>query len=144
METKRKGLFQKFLDMVEKTGNKLPHPVTLFAGLAVLVLVLSWIISLFGLTVEHPGKPGEIVEVKNLLSGECIEYRFTLMTSNLVRFAAFGVLLLTMLGIGIADGSGLISALLRGFVMSVLKRLITAGLVFAGVMSSVASGAGYV
>ena len=130
--------------MVEKTGNKLPHPVTLFAGLAVLVLVLSWIISLFGLTVEHPGKPGEIVEVKNLLSGEGIEYIFTTMTANFVGFAPLGVVLLTMLGIGIAEGSGLISALLRGFVMSVPKRLITAGLVFAGVMSSVASDAGYV
>ncbi|WP_318614844.1 AbgT family transporter [Sporosarcina sp. YIM B06819] len=144
MDTKRKGLFQKFLDMVEKTGNRLPHPVTLFAGLALLVLVLSWIVSSFGLTVEHPGKPGEMIEVKNLLSGEGIEYIFTKMTANFVGFAPLGVVLLTMLGIGLAEGSGFISAVLRGFVMSVPKRLITAGLVFAGVMSSVASDAGYV
>ncbi|MFC5589397.1 AbgT family transporter [Sporosarcina soli] len=144
METKRKGLFQSFLDMVEKTGNKLPHPVTLFAGLALLVLVLSWIVSSFGVTAEHPGKPGEMIEVKNLLSGEGIKYIFTQMTANFVGFAPLGVVLLTMLGIGLAEGSGLISALLRGFVMAVPKRLITAGLVFAGVMSSVASDAGYV
>ena len=144
METKSKGLFQKFLDMVEKTGNRLPHPVTLFAGLALLVLILSWVVSSFGLTVEHPGKPGEIIAVKNLLSGEGIEYIFTKMTANFVGFAPLGVVLLTMLGIGLAEGSGFISAVLRGFVMSVPKRLITAGLVFAGVMSSVASDAGYV
>lgn len=144
METKRKGFFQKFLNIVETTGNKLPHPVTLFAGLALLVLIVSWIVSMFGISVEHPGQAGEMITVKNLLSAEGIEYIFTQMTQNFVGFAPLGVVLVTMLGIGLAEGTGLISALLRGFVLSVPKRLITLGLVFAGVMSSVASDAGYV
>ncbi|SEI96727.1 aminobenzoyl-glutamate transport protein [Bhargavaea ginsengi] len=142
--TKKKGFVQKFLDTIETVGNKLPHPVTLFAGLALLVLVLSAIVSSFGISVEHPGKEGEIIEVKNLLNKEGIHYIFTSMTDNFIGFAPLGVVLLTMLGIGVAEHSGLISALLRGFVMSVPKRLITLGLVFAGVMSSVASDAGYV
>jgi len=130
--------------MVETTGNKLPHPVTLFAGLALLVIIVSWIVSFFGVSVEHPGKAGEMIEVKNLLSGEGIKYIFTEMTANFVGFAPLGVVLVTMLGIGLAEGTGLISAMLRGFVLSVPRRLITLGLVFAGVMSSVASDAGYV
>ena len=130
--------------MVETTGNKLPHPVTLFAGLALLVLIVSWIVSSFGVSVEQPGKADEIIEVKNLLSAEGIQYIFTQMTANFVGFAPLGVVLVTMLGIGLAEGTGLISALLRGFVISVPRRLITLGLVFAGVMSSVASDAGYV
>ncbi|MFD1030498.1 AbgT family transporter [Metaplanococcus flavidus] len=144
MEKKRKGFFQKFLDGIEFAGNKLPHPVTLFALLALLVLVLSAIISSFGVTVEHPGQEGEMVEVKNLLNAEGIQYIFTSMVDNFIGFAPLGVVLATMLGIGIAERTGLISAMLRGFVLSVPRVLITAGLVFAGIMSSVASDAGYV
>ena len=144
MDQKRKGFFQKFLDMIEKTGNRLPHPVTLFAVLALLVIVISAVVSYFEISAEHPGKEGEMIEVKNLLSSEGIHYIITNMTDNFIGFAPLGVVLITMLGIGVAEGSGLISALLRGFVMSVPKRLITLGLVFAGVMSSVASDAGYV
>lgn len=144
MKKQRVGFFQRFLNVVETAGNKLPHPVTLFAGLALLVIIVSGIVSHFGVSAEHPGKPGEIIEVKNLMSGEGIKYIFTQMTSNFVGFAPLGVVLVTMLGIGLAEGTGLISALLRGFVLSVPKRLITLGLVFAGVMSSVASDAGYV
>src|SRR5690606_31797673 len=78
------------------------------------------------------------------LTVEGIHYIITNMTANFIGFAPLGVVLITMLGIGLAEGSGLISAMLRGFVMSVPKQLITLGLVFAGVMSSVASDAGYV
>ncbi|PIC64134.1 aminobenzoyl-glutamate transporter [Sporosarcina sp. P13] len=144
MDTQKRGFFQKFLDMIEKTGNRLPHPVTLFALLALLVIVISAVVSYFGISAEHPGKEGEMIEVQNLLSSEGIHYIITNMTTNFIGFAPLGVVLITMLGIGVAEGSGLISALLRGFVMSVPKRLITLGLVFAGVMSSVASDAGYV
>ncbi|TAA69179.1 AbgT family transporter [Planococcus salinarum] len=144
MEKKRKGFFQKFLDGIEFAGNKLPHPVTLFALLALLVLVLSAIISRFGVAVEHPGQEGEMVEVKNLLNAEGIQYIFTSMVDNFIGFAPLGVVLATMLGIGIAERTGLISAMLRGFVLSIPKYLITAGLVFAGIMASVASDAGYV
>ncbi|MUV06019.1 AbgT family transporter [Planococcaceae bacterium Storch 2/2-2] len=143
-ETTRKGFFQKFLDIIERVGNRLPHPVTLFALLAVLVIVLSAVISAFGVKVEHPGEPGTMIEVTNLMNGEGINYILSNMTANFIGFAPLGVVLLTMLGIGVAEGSGLISAVLRGFVMAVPKRLITLGLVFAGVMSSVASDAGYV
>ncbi|MFC0300644.1 AbgT family transporter [Virgibacillus soli] len=144
MVKQKRGFFQRSLDGIETVGNKLPHPATLFGLLALIVLGLSAIVSMFGISVEHPGKPGEIVEVKNLLSAEGIEYIFTSMTDNFIGFAPLGVVLLTMLGIGVAERSGLISAVLRGFVLSVPNRLITLGLVFAGVMSSVASDAGYV
>lgn len=141
---KKKGLFQRSLDGIETVGNKLPHPVTLFAILAIIVLMLSSIISQFGISVEHPGQAGEMVEVKNLLNKEGIQYIFLSMTDNFINFAPLGIVLVTMLGIGIAERTGLISAVLRGFVLSVPKQLITASLVFAGIMSSVASDAGYV
>ncbi|MFD2629590.1 AbgT family transporter [Oceanobacillus kapialis] len=140
----KKGLFQKSLDGIEFLGNKLPHPATLFAILALLVLVLSAVLSQVGISVEHPGEEGEMVEITNLLNAEGIQYIFSSMTDNFIGFAPLGVVLVTMLGIGVAERTGLISALLRGFVLSVPNRFITLGLVFAGIMSSVASDAGYV
>ncbi|RHW30869.1 AbgT family transporter [Oceanobacillus profundus] len=140
----KKGFFQRFLDFVEASGNKLPHPVTLFAILALIVLLLSAAFQPLGISVEHPGEEGTTVEIKNLLSAEGIQYIFSSLTDNFIGFAPLGVVLVTMLGIGVAERTGLISALLRGFVLSVPKRFITLGLVFAGIMSSVASDAGYV
>lgn len=141
---KKNGMFQKFLDFVEWLGNKLPHPVTLFALLAALTLVASAVLSIFEISVEHPGEEQETVTINNLLDSEGISYIFTSMTDNFINFAPLGVVLVTMLGIGVAERSGLISAALRGFVLSIPKQLITAGLVFAGIMSSLASDAGYV
>lgn len=141
---KKKGFLQRSLDGIETVGNRLPHPVTLFAILALAVVILSAIVSAFGVSVEHPGNEGEIVEVQNLLSKEGIQYIFTSITENFIGFAPLGIVLVTMLGIGLAESTGLISAMLRGFVLFIPKQLITAGLVFAGIMSSVASDAGYV
>nr|WP_182200159.1 AbgT family transporter [Paraliobacillus salinarum] len=144
MSKRKKGLFQKSLDRIEIIGNKLPHPVTLFALLALLVLVVSALVSATGISVEHPGQAGEMITVKNLLNAEGIAYIFTSMVDNFINFAPLGVVLATMLGIGLAERTGLISACLRGFVLAIPKSLITAGLVFAGIMSSVATDAGYV
>ncbi|SFB33141.1 aminobenzoyl-glutamate transport protein [Lentibacillus halodurans] len=144
MDKQKKGIFQRFLDGVEFIGNKLPHPITLFAILAGLVLVLSAALQPLGISVEHPGEEGEMVEIKNLLNAEGLQYIFGSMTDNFIGFAPLGVVLVTMLGIGVAERTGLISALLRSFVLSVPTRFITVGLVFAGIMSSVASDAGYV
>src|SRR5699024_629540 len=128
---KNKELLQRSLDRVEFIGNKLQHPVTLFAILALLVVVLSAIISQIGISVEHPGEAGEMVEVTNLLSREGLQHIFLSITDNFINFAPLGIELVTMLGIGIAESTGLISALLRGFVLSVPKQLITEALVFA-------------
>src|SRR5690625_2721387 len=124
---KKSGLLQRSLDRIEHIGNKLPHPVTLFAILAVLVLILSAFISQFNIRVEHPGEAGTFVEVTNLLNKEGIRYIFTSMTDNFILFAPLGIVLVTMLGIGIAESTGLISAVLRGFVLFIPKSLITAG-----------------
>src|SRR5699024_9138703 len=126
--------FQRSLERAECVGNKIPHAVTLFALLAFLVLILSAVISSLNIKVENPAIEGEIVSVRNLLTNEGIAYIFTSMTENFIGFAPLGVVLVTMLGIGLAETTGLISAVLRGFALSVPQKLITAGLVFAGIM----------
>ena len=145
METaKKRGFILRSLDGIERAGNKLPHPVTLFAIFSVLILVLSAVFSTLGVSVEDPMNPGETLTVKNLLNSEGILYLFQSMVTNFTGFAPLGTVLVTMLGIGLAERSGLISAALRGLVTSVPKQLLTAALVFGGVMSSMAADAGYV
>nr|WP_202081309.1 AbgT family transporter [Caldalkalibacillus salinus] len=134
-------MIHRTLDRIEYIGNRLPHPITLFFMFAGLVVLLSWVLALFDVMVEHNG---ETIAVQNLLSADGVQYMFTSAVDNFTGFAPLGTVLVTMLGIGIAERSGLISAMLRGLVTTVPKQLLTAALVFAGIMSSMAADAGYV
>ncbi|MGE4540922.1 MAG: AbgT family transporter [Bacteroidales bacterium] len=140
---KPKGLVDKFLHIVEKVGNALPHPATLFAIFAGLALVLSWVASQFDLEVIHPGT-GELIQPVNLLSVHGLHKIITEMVTNFTSFAPLGVVLVAMLGIGIAEGSGLIGTALRLMVLSSPRRILTFVVVFAGILSNTASEVGYV
>ena len=133
----------RFLSTVERIGNALPHPATLFAMLALLVVVMSGIVSMFDVSVTHPGT-GESVEAVNLLSREGLARILTNMVTNFTAFAPLGTVLVALLGIGVAEGTGLIGAALRLLVLSSPRRLLTAVIVFSGVMSNAASEVGYV
>ena len=142
-ETKENSFVDRWLNRVERVGNKLPQPIILFFMLAGLVLVISWFISLFGVAVQHPGT-GETIKAVNLLSKSGIQKIFTQAVSNFTQFAPLGVVLVAMLGVGVADKSGLITAVLKKLVMGAPDRYITAVVVFAGIMSNLALDAGYV
>jgi aminobenzoyl-glutamate transport protein len=133
----------KFLKLVERIGNALPHPASLFAGFALLVIVLSGVFSFFDLQVTHPGT-GEIIRAVNLFSVEGLHKILTKMVSNFTGFAPLGTVLVALLGIGIAEGSGLIGAVLKKLVLSSPPRLLTFVIVLAGVLSNTASEVGYV
>jgi len=140
---KRKSAIDIFLNFVEKVGNALPHPATLFALFALLVVVLSWFVGLFDLSVVHPGT-GETITPFNLLSREGLNMILSKMVTNFTGFAPLGTVLVALLGIGIAEGSGLIGTVLRKVVLSSPKRLLTFVIVFSGVISNTASEVGYV
>jgi aminobenzoyl-glutamate transport protein len=133
----------RFLGFIEKAGNILPHPTTLFVILAVLVLILSAIAASLGVSVIHPGTK-EVVRAENLLTVPGLHRILTSLVTNFTGFAPLGVVLVAMLGIAVAEGSGLISAALRAVVLSAPRRLLTFVVVFAGVMSHMASDVGYV
>lgn len=133
----------RFLGVIERVGNALPHPATLFALMALLVMVFSWMVSLTGLSVQHPGT-GEQINAFNLLSTEGLHMILTKMVTNFTGFAPLGTVLVALLGIGIAEGSGLIGSLLRMLVLNSPRKLLTMVIVFAGVMSNAASEVGYV
>ncbi len=137
------NLILKILDYVERSGNKLPQPVTLFAILIAIVLIASWIVSMFNVSAVHPGT-GNTIEAVNLLNKEGIRRIFTDMVKVFTDFPPLGLVLVVMIGIGVAERSGLISAALKAFVSSVSPKLITISIITAGMLSSVAADAGYV
>lgn len=141
--TQRRSKIDIFLGFVERVGNMLPHPATLFASFALLVVLLSWFVGLFDLSVIHPGT-GETIRPVNLVSREGLELILTKMVTNFTGFAPLGTVLVALLGIGIAEGSGLIGTVLRLVVLSSPKKLLTFVIVFSGVLSNTASEVGYV
>ncbi|MEW9677971.1 AbgT family transporter [Lentibacillus sp. L22] len=139
MKTK-KGLFQRFLDIVEKVGNKLPDPFVLFVGLAVIMIIVSWIFSLFNASVVHPGT-GETLPIKNLMSGEGLQFILTSMLENFTGFAPLGLVLAMMLGIGLAEKVGLLDYAIRKTILKSPPYLLTYAVVFVGIMGNLASDA---
>jgi aminobenzoyl-glutamate transport protein len=142
-EPMRSSWLSRSLTFIERVGNALPHPGTLFAIMALLVVVVSAITAQFEIVVTHPGTGAEIRPV-NLLTIPGLHRILTQMVTNFTSFAPLGTVLVAMLGIGIAEGSGLIGAALRKLVMAAPRRLLTFVLVFAGVVSNTASEIGYV
>lgn len=137
------GWLGRSLTFIERVGNALPHPGTLFALMALGVVVLSGIFAQFDLAVTHPGT-GEEIRPVNLMTVAGLHRMLMNMVTNFTGFAPLGTVLVAMLGIGIAEGSGLIGSALRLLVISAPKRLLTFVLVFAGVLSNTASEIGYV
>lgn len=137
------SLVNRFLNVIEKVGNLLPHPAVLFAVMALLVIVVSAIVSSMGVSVVHP-KTKETVEAFNLMSKEGLYRIITEMVTNFTSFAPLGTVLVALLGVGVAEGSGLIGVALRLVVLRSPERLLTFVVVFAGVVSNMASEVGYV
>ncbi|AKE38655.1 AbgT family transporter [Corynebacterium camporealensis] len=132
-----------FLGTIEKIGNKLPDPFWLFVILAGLVAISSWIGSMVGMQAEDP-ETGEPVYVESLLTGENISRMVTDAVENFTSFPPLGVILAVMLGVAVAEQSGLLSALVRAMVARVKPGMLTFVVALAGVTGSVASDAIYV
>ena len=139
----RPSLLTRFLGAIERVGNALPHPATLFAILAGMVIFLSWLLSELGITVLHP-KDSSIIEPINLVSREGLHWILEHTVKNYTGFAPLGTVLVALLGIGVAEKSGLMATVLRLLVHSAPRRLLTFVIVLAGVMSNMASDVGYV
>jgi len=143
----KKPLFQRFLDAVEVAGNKLPNPAILFAILAAIVMVISHIAYLMEASVTMPAygvNPERDVEAFSLLTSKGVAYMFTSMVSNFVGFAPLGIILVVMLGVGVAENVGLFSAMLRKTMLGASKKMVTVMVIFVALFSNVASDVGYV
>ncbi len=140
---KKRSLLQNILNWTERVGNALPHPATLFALFALAALLISALGHVLGWEVIHPGTK-EIVRPVNLLSHDGVHRILLEMVDNFTGFAPLGIVLVAMLGIGVAEQSGLIHALIRLLVLNAPGKLLTFVIVFAGIVSNVAADVGYV
>lgn len=143
--TKKKS----WLSVIETVGNRLPHPIALFTIFSFAVVVLSAVCKMLGVSATGElivqGKLTETtVEAVSLLTKEGIAYMLTSAVDNFTSYAPLGMTLTAMLGVGIAEQSGLIHALLKGAMKVTPAKLVTPMVVFLGVMSNAASDAGYV
>lgn len=147
----KKSFIIRSLDAVERVGNALPNPATIFLILTAIVIALSAICSVFGVSVTYDfldASKGEIVsktvEAVNLLSPDSIRHMVTTVVTNFTGFFALGTVFTIMIGVGVADGTGFMSAGLRKVAASTPKSMVTAVVVFLGIMSNIASSTGYV
>jgi len=131
------------LDTIERVGNRLPHPASLFVMLGGVVVVLSWLFTQLGVTVAHPAT-GEAIGATNLLSVAGVQ-RFVMgMLPNFMNFGPFGPVLVSLLGLSVAEHSGFLGAVVRVIVGATPPRLLTLMIVFTGATSSTAGDVGYV
>ena len=148
----KKGAIVRAMDAVERVGNALPNPATIFLILTLAVIIISAICGSLGVSVTYEtidtANGNAIVEktvnAVNLLTPDSIRHLVTTVVSSFTGFFALGTVFTIMIGVGVADGSGMISAMLRRAANSAPKTLVTAMVVFLGIMSNIASSTGYV
>lgn len=140
MQPNSSSVMNRILNRVEWLGNKLPHPFILFVYLAVAIIIISWIVSLFSVSVEHP-MSGETIEAKSLFSGEGVLFMIESMITNFTGFAPLGLILTMMLGIGLAQQVGLFDTLMKATIMRAPTALVTYAIIFAAVLGNIASDA---
>ena len=132
-----------FLGTVERVGNALPDPAVLFIALLGIVWILSWLLSYVTFDVFHPAT-GERIVVVNQLAGENFVQFMATMVNRFMTFGPVGVVLVAMLGIGVAEHSGFISTAIRALLNITPKSLLTPMVILVGIISHSAVDAGYV
>ena len=171
------GLLQRTLDLIERVGNKVPHPAILFLALCIGVIVLSQLLAWAGvgatyevvkptpqsvqsvdvggsslpahvMPTDQPDSADyhvvtETVKIQGLLTIDGIRFLFTSFVPNFMGFTAMGIILIVMIGVGVAERSGLIASLIRKLVAVSSPAALTYIIVFLGIISSIASDAGY-
>ncbi len=142
-EVKAMGNSKGFLATVERVGNKLPDPAMLFVGLLFIVWVLSWLLSYVTFEVIDP-RTSEPLVINNLLAGRAITEFLSVMVTNFSHFHPVGVVLVAMLGIGVAEHTGFINAAIRSLLNVTPRVLLTPMVILVGIVSHSAVDAGYV
>lgn len=169
IQVSRRGTLQRLLDGVERAGNRVPHPVIIFLVLIGLLLVLSHVFYLAGSSVtfeqatvaEQVEPSGEeligdaelqspdpvmedvTVEAQSLLNADGIRFLFTSPVDNFNGFGVVGLIMVAMIGVGLAEEAGLIGAFIKRLVKVTPQRFVTFSIVLLGVLSSIATDAGY-
>lgn len=140
-QTKEKvSIINRFLNLIERAGNRLPDPSILFFFLCAALIFLSWLISLFHIKVESPAT-GKTVEVTNLISREGFGKIISESITNFSEFPALGLVLAVMLGIGVAEKTGYFDKLMIQVVQKAPRKIIVPIIIFVGIIGNAAGDA---
>jgi len=140
----KRGLVVRFLDLVEWLGNKLPDPAVLFLVGMLAVWGLSYLLSGITFTTQLEGFDASRLQVQNLLTPDRLAGFLAGMVKQFVAFPPLGVVLVALLGVGIAERSGYINALLKSMLIVTPRQLLTPMLILVAVISHTAADSGYV
>ncbi|WED27766.1 AbgT family transporter [Vibrio sp. DW001] len=133
----------RFLNFIERTGNKIPDPAILFFWALIIVWVSSAILANISFDLVNP-RTGEVLQVTNLLTGEALASFLANMVTTFTSFAPLGIVLVAMLGVGVADSSGFITTGLKKMLNFTPAKLLTPMLILVAIVSHTAADAGYV
>ena len=133
----------RVLDLIERVGNKLPDPAALFLGLLLVVWFISWLLADVSFSEVDP-RSSKPIQIRDMLAGTSLTTFMAEMVRTFVTFPPLGVVLVAMLGLGVAEHTGFINAGLRTLLAVTPKALLTPALIAVGVLSHVAVDAGYV
>lgn len=136
----KKSLMTRFLNVVEGVGNRLPDPSILFFLMCLGLALLTWIVSLFHVSVKHPGT-GKVVEIKNILSSDGLKMILNDAVKNFSQFPALGLVLAVMLGIGVAEKTGYFDKLMIQVVHKAPKKVIVPSIIIIGILGNAAGDA---
>ncbi|TMP40033.1 aminobenzoyl-glutamate transporter [Pseudoalteromonas citrea] len=137
------GMVTRFLNSIERVGNKLPDPAIIFLIAMVLIWFLSWLFSGTSFDAIDP-RTGQAIVVNNLLSGDALAGFLASMVKTFTGFAPLGVVLVAMLGVGVAEHSGYINAGLKLMLKRTPQALLTPSIILIAIVSHTATDAGYV
>ncbi|TLP89461.1 AbgT family transporter [Staphylococcus xylosus] len=133
-------LINRFLNIVEKVGNRLPDPSILFFLMCLGLAVLTWIISFFSITVKHPGS-GDTIVIKSILSSDGLSMILNDAIKNFSEFPALGLVLAVMLGIGVSEKTGYFDKLMIQVVHKAPKKIIIPVIILVGILGNAAGDA---
>ncbi|MEE4295456.1 MAG: AbgT family transporter [Wenzhouxiangella sp.] len=139
----KRSWLERSLGTIEKVGNKLPDPAVLFFLLMVFVWALSAVLAPIQFDAVHPST-GEVIQVVNQLSGDQMANFLVNMVQVFVNFAPLGIVLVALLGVGVAEHTGFINAGLRRLLGWTSVSLLTPMLILVAIISHTAADAGYV
>ncbi|GHI00205.1 AbgT family transporter [Neobacillus kokaensis] len=137
----KKSFFDRMLDSIEYAGNKLPDPIVLFFILCGITLLIAYIASLFNVSAVHP-VTGEKVVINNLLDREGVVEILTKMVTNFSSFAPLGMVLVMMIGVGLAEQSGFFTSIMKRAVIATPKKIIIPSIILIAIVANAAGDAG--
>lgn len=139
----KKGLLDRSLDAIERVGNKLPDPITMFLGLAIIVALISWLCSALHVTAVNPADQST-VEIFNLFSVGGIQYLWTNVITNFSGFAPLGMVLVAVIGSSVAEKSGFLVAFMERFLGKSKGWIVSMVVIFLGINLNIAGDAGFI